>query len=171
MDENRFWTIIDKSRKEAAAPGKQHEALAEILQSLTAEEIAGFAKHWYTKHGEAYRWDLWAVAYIIHGGCSDDAFMDFRAWLIGQGRDVYESALADPASVGNLVESSEGEEMICYEELNYVSSDAYKKKTSQELPTLSTLGVPPHPSDPIGKSWDEEELPELYPELCKKFGC
>ena len=168
MDESQFWTIIDQSRKQATAPEKQHEALAEILQTLTADEIAGFAKHWYTKHGLAYRWDLWAVAYIIHGGCSDDAFMDFRAWLIGRGKAVYESALADPNSVGHHVAIGE-EELICYEELNYVASDAYKKKTGEALPDNSTLGIPPEPSDPIGKDWDEDELPDLYPELCKKF--
>lgn len=39
-----------------------------------------------------YRYDLWAAAYLIGGGCSDDSFTDFRAGLIGQGCDWYEQA-------------------------------------------------------------------------------
>jgi hypothetical protein len=45
---------------------------------------------------ETYRTDLWALAYLLRGGCSDDSFMDFRAWLILQGREAYAGALEDP---------------------------------------------------------------------------
>lgn len=38
-------------------------------------------------HGALYRRDLWAAAYIIGGGCSDDSFIDFRAGLIAQGHE------------------------------------------------------------------------------------
>lgn len=49
-------------------------------------------------HQALYRWDVWAAAYLIGGGCSDDSFMDFRAGLIAQGRDWYQKAAASPAS-------------------------------------------------------------------------
>ena len=38
-------------------------------------------------HAVLYRWDMWAAAYLIGGGCSDDGFIDFRAGLIAQGLD------------------------------------------------------------------------------------
>ena len=31
---------------------------------------------------EAYTWDLWGAADVIHGGCSDDGFEYFRRWLV-----------------------------------------------------------------------------------------
>ena len=34
--------------------------------------------------------------YLIGGGCSDDAFTDFRAGIIAQGRDWYEKVAASP---------------------------------------------------------------------------
>jgi hypothetical protein len=43
--------------------------------------------------------DQWGAAYLANGGCSDDGFDYFRGWLIGQGRKVYETVLADPDSL------------------------------------------------------------------------
>ena len=45
--------------------------------------------------------DVWAAAYLIGGGCSDDSFIDFRARLISQGRGWYQKAADSP---GNLAE-------------------------------------------------------------------
>jgi len=45
---------------------------------------------------DSYRVDLWGAAYLINGGCSDDAFEYFRGWLIVQGRGTYERIVADP---------------------------------------------------------------------------
>src|SRR5205823_6840092 len=42
-----------------------------------------------------YRHDMWAGAYLIGGGCSDDGFISFRARLIAQGRDWYKKASPD----------------------------------------------------------------------------
>ncbi|MEU1251459.1 DUF4240 domain-containing protein [Micromonospora arida] len=41
-------------------------------------------------------WDVWAAAYLIGGGCSDDSFIDFRAGVIALGREWYERVLASP---------------------------------------------------------------------------
>jgi hypothetical protein len=163
MDESRFWQLIDQSRREASGPWQQHQRLAELLDGLTPNEIAGFAKHWYIKHRDAYRWDLWAVAYVIEGGCSDDSFMDFRAWLIAQGKEFYESVMSEPARVADR--ASDG---VCYERMNYVARSVYQKKTSHEIP-LDDLGVPPQPTKPLGETWDEDDLPKMYPELYERF--
>jgi hypothetical protein len=40
---------------------------------------------------EAHRWDLWAAAYVINGGASDDGFEYFLGWLMAQGRARWES--------------------------------------------------------------------------------
>ena len=36
---------------------------------------------------EAYRWDIWAIAFIINGGCSDDGFEYFRGWLVRKAKN------------------------------------------------------------------------------------
>ncbi|MGA5421130.1 DUF4240 domain-containing protein [Streptomyces lavendulocolor] len=39
---------------------------------------------------------MWAAAYLIGGGCSDDSLMGFRAGVIGLGRVWFEWVAADP---------------------------------------------------------------------------
>ena len=45
-------------------------------------DIIEFAKIFNTLYANSYQSNLWAVAYIINGGCSDDGFDYFRGWLI-----------------------------------------------------------------------------------------
>lgn len=40
--------------------------------------------------------ELRSAAYVLHGGCSDDSFWDFRAGLVSLGREDYEAVLRDP---------------------------------------------------------------------------
>lgn len=60
-------------------------------------------------------------------GCSDDGFIDFRAWLIAQGRDVYLSALADPDSLAEVTPYGD----CCFETLSYVGDYAYEQLTGK----------------------------------------
>ncbi|WP_020475066.1 DUF4240 domain-containing protein [Zavarzinella formosa] len=96
MDETRFWNIIDTSRQQASEQKRRqgqdfidiHEkTLADALRQLPAEEIAAFDERFHHYSGRAYHWDLWAAAYWLHGGCSDDGFTDFRACLISLGKN------------------------------------------------------------------------------------
>ena len=112
---------------------------------------------------EAYRWDLWAVAYIVNGGCADDGFEYFRGWLIAQGRPRFQEALENPEIVGDWAEPDENE---C-EDILYAAQDAYESRTGEEFPydAINTH----QPSETAGAPWDEEQLEALYPELCGKF--
>ena len=60
-------------------------------------------------------------------GCSDDGFIDFRAWLIAQGREVYFAALADPDSLADVVPYGD----CCFEQLSYVGDYAYEQLTGK----------------------------------------
>ncbi|HEX8913749.1 MAG TPA: DUF4240 domain-containing protein, partial [Humisphaera sp.] len=91
MDEDRFWQIIESTRTHALAVPRPpttdlldvHErTLAEYLRKLPPAEVAAFDQRFTALVGRAYRDDLWAAAYWLLGGCSDDGFMDFRSSLI-----------------------------------------------------------------------------------------
>src|SRR5437763_655284 len=116
MTSERFWEVIAASRAGGsssddpeAARDEQAERLRELLAGMPAEEVQAFADHFAARMDEAYsqpREGLWAVAFDIAGGCSDDTFDDFRAWLISMGREVYKAAVRDPETVYAVAEQA-----------------------------------------------------------------
>lgn len=163
MDKQDFWTIIDAVHAESGGDLDRKCTLLEMrLHSLADDEIIDFIDHFDAADAAAYTWPLWGAAYIMHGGCSDDAFIDFRATLISQGQDIYEGALADPDSLADL--DVDNEEQICYEGFQYLAGEVANKK-SIDLPQRAFR----LPDNPTGTAWDEEELESLFPRLWAKY--
>jgi hypothetical protein len=132
MDEATFWGLIDASRAQAADEGAgQEEVLADMLAELGSKEIVAFDATFRRLHAAAFTWDLWAAAYIIEGGCSDDGFTDFRSGLIGLGRKVYEDAIRDPAT---LVSQPATGVDFTNESMMYAAMGAYERVAGVELP-------------------------------------
>ena len=165
MDIETFWRIIDATRRGVSDCEDQAQRLVDRLAKLQPTEIIAFDKHFHRFLNEAYRHDLSAVAFIVNGGmCSDDGFQYFRCWLIGQGRSYFEAALADAEKASRRV--SPGDDAEC-ESLLYAAARAYEQVTgAEDLPPYKLR----HPVSPRGKSWEESELPRLYPKLAKKYG-
>ena len=158
MTDDEFWDIIEQSRPRKDDCEKQARKLTAILKRRTPEEILEFEAHWTKRRYETYRWDLYAVAYIVNGSGSDDGFEYFRNWLIGQGREFYEAMLKSPECITERVPA--GEEVEC-EALLYAAGYAYEARTGQPLPD----GVWEGPSEPVGTRWTDEDLDVLYPTL------
>jgi hypothetical protein len=169
MDTSHFWRLIEQAKTVSGGDcDEQIDALTSSLLELPAEEIEEFEIIFYRFHAQAYRNDVWAAAYIMNGGCSDDCFLDFRSWLIGQGEASYTAALRDPESLVSVVESIHertraGVPFYGYEcqHLAYVADVAYEQKTGQRMPARS--GSMP---ELIGEDWDDDDLPAMYPRLC-----
>lgn len=163
MNRDDFWKLIRRSRRGAADCNEQAENLTGLLEKLAPEEIVGFHQSFSDLLAESYRNDLWAVAYIINGGCSDDGFEYFRCWLIAQGQEFYEQVLAEPEKVAKRVKA--GHEEVECEPIMQAAYDAYQNVTGQEIPAVTIA----HPKEPIGEKWTEDDLERLYPKLCKRF--
>lgn len=164
MESEKFWKIIEITRSESIGDyEKQQSQLEKELLKLTANEVLEFDNKFRTLRGEIYNWDFWAAAYIINGGCSDDCFSDFRGWLIGQGRTIYENAIKDIETLAELNETNDGD----WEGLSYVPTDVYKKKTGNDMPT----GIQEN-FEITGQEWEEDEndLKGKFPKLWAKFG-
>jgi hypothetical protein len=149
MMKKRFWDIIAASRAGFdpqdidGSMDRQVARLHELLSALSVEEVRGFAKFFDERMTEAYSRPkrikrgrpldgLWAVAYDIGGGCSDDGFDDFRSWLISMGQEVYEAVLRAPKKVYEVVEKAGLEDEVFFEELQYVPSRVLREKTGEE---------------------------------------
>lgn len=170
MSEDEFWAVIAKVNELVTESGCgwdfRRGALMMEIYKMSAAEIMAFDDHLRHKLNAAYSWPLWAAAYIIHGGCSDDAFMDFRSCLIFLGRDIYEAALKDPDSMTAL--DDETLKSTLFEGLLYIAPQTFEEKTGAEL-----ARTVPGPDEPTGQEWDEDNeaaLVALCPRLWERFG-
>ena len=163
MNTDQFWQIIDSVHgKSSGDMDRKCELLKEELSRLESNELCDFINHFDSADAAAYTWPLWGAAYVMHGGCSDDSFSDFRATLISQGREVYERALNDPESLVEL--DFDDEEDVCYEGFQYVKNDVAEEKLG-EIPKRKAS----FPDDPTGLEWDEDSLEQLFPKLSAKY--
>jgi hypothetical protein len=163
VDRKTFWQIIDDAQKTASDVHGVAPVVVAHLKTLESDDIIGFAQNMSDVLDETYRWDLWAVGFIVNGGCSDDGFEYFRAWLVAQGSERFEAALTNPAVIGQWAQPYENE---C-EDLMSAGWDAFHAKYGSGFPDGAITGK--RPADPTGDSWEEDELEKIYPELCKKF--
>lgn len=158
----QFWEIISKTKSLSNNDiYLRPESLKQVLSTLSPVDIESFNVEYRQKLVETYRWDLWGAAYLINGGCSDDGFDYFRDFLISEGEQIYKQALENPDSLAEL----EYEDEIELEDFRYAIDDAYTEKTGASLPQPNLQ----QPDNPAGESWDEDELPQLFPKLAGKF--
>lgn len=161
VDEVVFWALIAESRETTESTQETVQTLREKLETLGVSEIKKFQKLVYQKIVDAAHWDLWALAYIARGGCGDDAFEYFRAWLVMQGKEAYELASSDIVAFAKRVKWSEDPQC---EDAIYVAQEAYENKKFESMPKIA------RPKEIMkGTEWEESELPQRYSELVSIF--
>ncbi|WP_030241926.1 DUF4240 domain-containing protein [Streptomyces sp. NRRL S-350] len=142
MNIDEFWAVIETARTDAASapedPGQAFaSALVERLAATSKQTVLEYQQWFDQLHGAIYRWDVWAAGYLIGGGCSDDAFTDFRAGLISRGREWYERAATAPDVLAQhpdvIAAAAEGsDEALFNESVNYAAVYAYERITGGE---------------------------------------
>ncbi|NGN65041.1 DUF4240 domain-containing protein [Streptomyces sp. A7024] len=171
MEESEFWELIDSSRVASDGDPDDHaDLLVDRLTALDPDSVLDFARHFESRMNRSYRWDVWGAAWVLLDGASDDAFDNFRCWLIGQGRAVFEGALhGDPDDLADLLEDFDPEADGDAEGLGFAADEAYEQLTGLERPELE---LPPPPPEPVGAALDfedDEALAERFPKLWEQF--
>jgi hypothetical protein len=168
MTRDEFWKVIETTRLAAKnAPDAQCKQLKKYLKTLPDDELISFHTHFDALYSPTYRTDLWGAAYVINGGCSDDGFDYFRAWLIGRGQAAYEAAFINPDSLADVAEDDCAEQEELLSIAIGIWLKRYKKDWGDDTPFPSTPNSDPGPAE-----WDpenEESLARLYPRLFAKF--
>jgi hypothetical protein len=111
---------------------------------------------------QSYDADLWAAAYIVNGGCSDDGFDYFRGWLILQGKKIFETMLHSPGRLGDYIQT--GSMASCQLTLGAARSAYRKRMAGREMPILGE-----GPGKLKGKHLDGAERKKRFPELWERF--
>ncbi len=167
MTEDQFWDFIANAR---AVAGHDLEALREQFsvqaETLSNDELVALHGWIWTFLNRSYLSKLWAAAYLINGGCSDDGFDYFRGWLVAQGKTVFFAALENPDSLADYlpqIPDWEPYEELEFEDMLSVASDVYQARTDQYPP------FPPRDANhQFGEMWNEDDddfYQEHFPNL------
>jgi hypothetical protein len=159
MDETYFWRVLAEVKDGSPEAQEWVEFLEQRLLALTAKAIKNFAAIYYKSLNSLYTWDLWGVAYLTFGGCSDDKFEYFRNWIILEGKDTFAMALQNPDSLldaGVVPHTTEG--------LPSAFEEAYAARSSRTLKLKVEL-----PGSPQGDPWEEADLASRFPRTHNKI--
>lgn len=177
MEQKEFWSLIEGSREYE----NQAEWLTEELVQRGLEQVVDFEFLFQSFMNASYTSRLWGAAYVVMGGCSDDAFDYFRGWLIGQREEVFHKVITNPEFLAEYIneDNLDDEGFPQNEELLAVGYEAYHlTKTGdtewdddvydQLLQALEQKGLETTPDIEI--DWEEDDLEEMFPLLWEKFG-
>lgn len=131
LDEDLYWSIIDKSLKQTNNQDDQEQLLISEIGKLTPKQMIGFRLRTDKLLYDTYNSEMWCAAYIMNGGCSDDAFEYFRNWVISRGKETYYNSKQNPDYLINEV--VEGATYYEFEVFWYVALQAFNQKTGKDL--------------------------------------
>jgi hypothetical protein len=172
MRTEEFWDVIAKATAgRPSAPAEVADIAVAELAGRPAEEILAWSRHLDKVMAASFKEDLWAAAYLINGGCSDDGFDYFRGWLIAHGREVVAKAVRQPDSLADLPSvqaAADTGAVFEAEDVLHIAAKAYEQAAGEPLPAPETpVKRPDH-----GDFWDfdnEEEMHRRLPRLAALF--
>lgn len=177
ITEDFFWELLATAKNIGEDPDEQLEWLISHLSKKSVKDIVMFDYIFNKNYYKSYTSNLWAAAYIIMGGCSDNSFDYFRAWLLFLGKDYYEKIINNPEEiVPHLKILEEEEDVPELEDLLSVASMAYEEKTGfddeQYFNLYNQLSNDTYVQPEMEFDWDEDDekiLSEKFPLLWKRY--
>jgi hypothetical protein len=167
-----FWRLVEQARAGAKTCCEVVTNATALLSSRPAAEIVATHQALWRLMDASYLQPLWAAAYLIRGGCSDDSFDYFRAYLLTCGRSAFEAAVHDPDSLAGLALPPDpyGDVASC-EDMLSIAWDAHLAVTGEDLPDEAWERRERLPLDP---AWnfdfdDEPEMRRRLPRLCALY--
>lgn len=174
MDKKEFWQLIDSANKASNGDqALQEKALVSSLAQYDPEQIIEFESILREYLIEADDFGIMAAQKILDGYVSDDTYLYFRCWLVGQGEKVFSAAIDKPDSLAAVLDAPYQD----FEELLYVATTAFRTRTGKQeeddtfpREVASARGLD-YDSGSVtkGEDWTESQLPKMLPKLWKKF--
>ncbi|MDM1360599.1 DUF4240 domain-containing protein [Myroides marinus] len=166
MNEEQYWAIIEASLENSKDQSEQSEYITKVLEKLTLEDIIGFDLTTSYLTNEIYSSHMWCAGFIMNKGYFDDAFGDFRDWVVSRGKAVYYSAKDNPDTLISEVDFGEGD-YYSFECFESVAWDVFEKETGEEIFEYKDSLI--EYNDDITFDWEEDDdesmqviCPQLY---------
>lgn len=160
IDEALFWNLIDEARSKSSHKLEFLDEIKTLLENFHPKEIRRFDKFLFTKAYELNTYEHWALAYIALNGCGDDYFDYFKFWAVSKGKENYENI--KNIEINKLKDIFDETPLL--ELFSYIASEVYEDKTSEIFKPMRVKY-----KKLKGKMWNEDDLPNLYPEIWKIF--
>lgn len=128
INKDTFWVLMAEAKEHC---GQNQDAFFQWVENrlseMAPEQALNFDAIIHGYRNLANKYGLWTAASILCDGCTDDGFMDFRGWLIAQGKEVYMAALKNPDSLADITIYGQ----CCFESISYAGDYVYEKLTGR----------------------------------------
>lgn len=175
MSKDGFWNLIAEVK---AACGqdqdKYMDTLTTRLKKLGPDHAQDFHDIVHAYEDLAYKYGLWSASELI-GRATDDSFIDFRAWLISQGKEAYFDALKDPDALADL-DPGDG---YWFESFTYAGDYALEKLTSESAydhtdkaayeKMVDALKADIEYGEGINYPYESDEVADYFPRLYERY--
>ncbi|WP_306214666.1 DUF4240 domain-containing protein [Actinoplanes sp. RD1] len=162
-----FWALIDESARATRTKEARTTWLVQVLAGRPVQDMTVFQRRFEELVIGAGTRQLRSAAWIVGAGLLlDDEFGEFRAWLIGQGRQVYEQVVADPDALASLpaVRALAGRPTAAWAEEEWPEWEVFRRLTEAVQSRLAT--------DPVRGRWragDPVDVARRLPRLSALF--
>ncbi|GAB2752739.1 hypothetical protein GCM10027039_08490 [Terrabacter koreensis] len=168
MTPDEFWAVVDRvsDQDTEAAAAK----LATELEPLSPERLVAFEAQFVAQMARANTYRHLGAAEVILGFTSEDVFVDFRTWVLYQGRAVYDAFVADPDSLA-AHGPSDDEQIGAAELLESTPIEAWQTRTGRD-PFAEGSGAPDGGDvydEPSGTPVERSQLAARYPRLTAAY--
>jgi hypothetical protein len=172
MRTDDFWAVIGRATADRpTSPDEVAKRAAAELATRDLGEIVAWDRHLGKVMAASGKEDLWAAAYLINGGCSDDGFDAFRGWLIAHGRDAVARAVHEPDALAEMPAvraAAENGAVFEAEEVLSIAVRAYELATGGKLPRPEAARTSPDAAE-LWDFDDEGEMRRRLPRLSAFF--
>ncbi|WP_322173862.1 DUF4240 domain-containing protein [Acutalibacter caecimuris] len=175
MSKDGFWSLISEVK---AACGQDQDKYLDTLKTrlkeLGPDHAQDFHDIVHAYEDLAYKYGLWSASELM-GRATDDSFIDFRAWLISQGKEAYFAALKDPDSMADL-DPGDG---YWFESFTYAGDYALEKLTGESAydhtdkaaydKLIEALKADIDYGEGINYPCESDEVADLFPRLFERY--
>lgn len=178
MNKELFWKLIEETKLNCGENMKDMtKILRDKLVKYPIKDIKKFDNIFYEYHGATYKDGIAGIGNVMnHLMMTDDGFIDFRSWLIAQGKEVYMQTLENPEilteKAGRPIDGWYEFETIAYaasyaiEKKNkkmYLRSDSLSESEKNDIQSELVYG------EYADKNMTLNELRTYFPKLTKRF--
>ncbi|MFK7947390.1 MAG: DUF4240 domain-containing protein [Saprospiraceae bacterium] len=166
MNEQILWMLVKHSQEMNNNAYQQSQLLIDLLSEWSITNIYKFENIYWKLMKDSYETDLWAAAFVVNDGCTQEEFLNFRSWLLLQGQATFRKTVQDPEYITEWL-NLPIQNPIQYPDLHNKIAELIAYKTSQSV----SHRFSENDFELQGEYWQNDlEIMDKVPVLCQIMG-